>query len=59
MSTPSRWLRRLQWAAVAQLSVIGIINSMDRATLSIANPLVRHDMGLSVSQMGLLLSVCC
>lgn len=29
----------------------------DRATLAIANPLIRHDLGVSVSQMGLLLSV--
>jgi len=49
-------LRRFQWAVVAQLSVIGMINYMDRATLSIANPLIRQDLGLSVSQMGLLLS---
>ncbi len=49
-------LRRFQWAVVAQLSVIGMINYMDRATLSIANPLIRHDLALSVGQMGLLLS---
>jgi sugar phosphate permease len=41
---------------VLQLSVIAMINYMDRATLSIANPLIRTDLGLSVSQMGLLLS---
>jgi sugar phosphate permease len=46
----------LQWGVVAQLSVIGMINYMDRATLSIANPLIRQDLGLSVAQMGLLLS---
>jgi MFS family permease len=56
VSVPSARLRRLQYAVVAQLSIIGIINYMDQATLSIANPLVRQDMGLSVSQMGLLLS---
>src|ERR1700712_4015167 len=53
---PSARLRRLQWVVVAQLSVIGMINYMDRATLSIANPLIRQDMGLSVTQMGFLLS---
>jgi sugar phosphate permease len=49
-------LRRLQRAVVLQLSIIAMINYMDRATLSIANPLIRSDLGLSVSQMGLLLS---
>lgn len=56
VTEPSARLRHLQYAVVAQLSVIGIINYMDRVTLSIANPPVRHDMGLSVSEMGLLLS---
>ena len=56
MLEASARLRRLQYAVVAQLSVVGIINAMDRATLSIANPLVRQDLGLSVAQMGLLLS---
>ncbi len=49
-------LQRMQWAVVAQLAVIAMINYMDRATLSIANPLIRHDLGLSVTQMGFLLS---
>jgi sugar phosphate permease len=56
ISGGSSRLRRLQWAVVAQLSVIGMINYMDRATLAIANPLIRQDMGLSVTQMGFLLS---
>ncbi|MDR3435219.1 MFS transporter [Telmatospirillum sp.] len=49
-------MRAIQYGVVAQLSVIGMINYLDRATLAIANPLVRQDMGLSVGQMGLLLS---
>src|ERR1700722_9996006 len=31
-------------------------NYVDRATLSIANPLIRQDLGLSIADMGLLLS---
>jgi MFS family permease len=54
--TTSR-LRAIQYGVVAQLSMIAIINYMDRATLSIANPLIRRDLGLSVAEMGLLLSV--
>lgn len=50
-------LRAMQYGVVAQLAVIGVINSMDRTTLSIANPLIRHDLGISLAQMGLLLSV--
>lgn len=55
-SQPSIRLRGLQYGVVAQLSAIGIINYMDRATLAVANPLIRQDMGLSVTQMGFLLS---
>ena len=29
---------------------------MDRSTLAIANSLIRHDLGLSIADMGLLLS---
>ncbi|MFM0642360.1 MFS transporter [Paraburkholderia metrosideri] len=35
----------------------GAVSTIDRAALSVANPLIRHDMGLSVAKMGLLLSV--
>jgi MFS family permease len=32
------------------------VNTIDRASLAVANPLVRADLGLSVAQMGMLLS---
>jgi MFS family permease len=48
-------LRAIQYGVVAQISVICLINYMDRMTLAIANPAIRHDMGLSLAQMGLLL----
>jgi sugar phosphate permease len=38
------------------LVIAGTLNYLDRSTLSIANPLIRHEMGLSVADMGLLLS---
>jgi MFS family permease len=50
-------MRWIQYGVVAQLAVICVINYMDRITLAIANPAVRHDMGLSLSEMGLLLAV--
>jgi MFS family permease len=34
----------------------GTVNIMDRATLAIGNPLIRADLGLSLADMGLLLS---
>ncbi|AYD03935.1 MFS transporter (plasmid) [Neorhizobium sp. NCHU2750] len=53
----SKPLRAAQWGIISQLAVIGMINYMDRATIAIANPLMRQDMGITLPQMGLLLSV--
>ncbi|MDR3100955.1 MAG: MFS transporter [Paraburkholderia sp.] len=49
-------IRRIQRTALSLLLLSGIVNYLDRATLSIASPLIRHDLGLSVAEMGLLLS---
>ncbi|MFM0288530.1 MFS transporter [Paraburkholderia megapolitana] len=49
-------LRRIQWVALAFLMLAGIVNYLDRSTLSIANHSVSGELGLSASQMGLLLS---
>lgn len=49
-------VRRIQRSALTLLVISGAINTMDRAALAIANPLVRHDFGLSIAQMGALLS---
>ena len=38
------------------LVLAGTLNYIDRATLSVANPLIRNELGLSVADMGLLLS---
>jgi sugar phosphate permease len=53
-STPR--MRGMQRTALTLLVVSGVVNYIDRATLSIANPLIRHDLGLSIADMGLLLS---
>jgi MFS family permease len=53
--TPSR-VRAVQRSALTILVVAGTLNYIDRATLSVANPLIRQDMGLSIVDMGLLLS---
>ncbi len=49
-------LRRRHWLIITLFIVVGLVNSLDRATLSIANPLIRQDLGLSAGEMGLLLS---
>jgi sugar phosphate permease len=49
-------LKSIQRSALAMLVVAGVINYVDRATLSVANPLIRHDLNLSIADMGYLLS---
>jgi MFS family permease len=49
-------VRRIQRAALTMLVISGAVSTIDRAALAIANPLVRHDLDLSIAQMGLLLS---
>jgi sugar phosphate permease len=49
-------IRRVQIVALTLLLLSGVINYIDRATLAIANPLIREDLGLSLSEMGILLS---
>lgn len=56
MREKSARLKRVQWIAVSFLMMAGIINYLDRSTLSIANHAVSEELGLSASQMGLLLS---
>jgi sugar phosphate permease len=49
-------VKRKQRVALMLLVVGGAIAYIDRATLAIANPLIRQDLGLSIADMGLLLS---
>jgi MFS family permease len=49
-------LKRIQRSSVALLVLGCAVNYVDRSTLAIANPLIRHDLGLSIADMGLLLS---
>ncbi|HEX3576059.1 MAG TPA: MFS transporter [Rhodopila sp.] len=49
-------IRRRQRAALIMLVIAGTLNYLDRSTLSIANPLIRQELGLSIADMGLLLS---
>lgn len=49
-------LKKIQTTAVVLLVLSGLINYLDRSTLSIANSAVSAEMKLSASEMGLLLS---
>ena len=53
--TPAR-IRRSQTLSLVLLVVCGVINYLDRATLAVANEYIRADLGLSLGQMGVLLS---
>jgi sugar phosphate permease len=53
---PSTRVARFQWISVALLFAVGIVNILDRNTLSIANKNVAADLNLTHKQMGLLLS---
>src|ERR1700712_4724878 len=56
MLQKSSRLKRTQVIAVTFLTIAGIVNYLDRSTLSIANHSISQELGLSASQMGLLLS---
>ena len=49
-------IKRVQNVALTLLVIAGLINYLDRSTLSIANHSIREDMNLSATQMGALLS---
>ncbi|VVU49756.1 major facilitator superfamily protein [Burkholderia anthina] len=56
MPPKTRRLQRIQTLAVAFLVMAGLVNDLDRSTLSIANRSIAHELNLSATRMGLLLS---
>lgn len=54
--TPGRSLRGHQTVTLGLLFLAGVVNFLDRSSLSIANTTVRAEMHLSATQMGWLLS---
>jgi sugar phosphate permease len=48
---------KTQIFAVSILSIAGVINYIDRGSLAIANTTIRADLGISATQMGVLLSM--
>ena len=53
---PSRRVRRRRTGALALLVVAGCVNYMDRSAVAVANGPIRDDLGLTLGEMGLLLS---
>lgn len=49
-------VKRVQTISLSLIFIISVVNYMDRGTLSVANPLIRNELGLSVAEMGVLLS---
>ena len=56
ISRPSARIRSIQRWSVVLLIAGGALNYVDRATLSVANGLIQHDLGIPVAKMGVLLS---
>src|ERR1700735_1195402 len=54
--TATARIKSVQRAALAMLVVAGVVNYVDRATLAVANLLIRDDLHLSIADMGYLLS---
>ncbi len=52
-----RRIARIQIIVVSILSIAGVINYVDRGSLAIANTTIRADLGISATQMGILLSI--
>ncbi|NMP28167.1 MFS transporter [Rahnella sp. SAP-1] len=52
----SNKIKRIQTISLTLLFLAGIINFLDRGSLSIANQTIRMDLGLSATQFGFLLS---
>jgi MFS family permease len=49
-------IRRIQIITLTLLITAGAVNYVDRATLAVANPLIRDELHFSIAEMGLLLS---
>jgi sugar phosphate permease len=48
--------RNFRWAIIGVITVLAITNYLDRGNLSVAAPLIRKDLGISATQMGVVLS---
>ena len=53
---PSSRIRSIQKMVLILLLLSGVINYVDRASLAVGLPLIRHDLGISIAHRGILLS---
>lgn len=53
----SKRIKRIQMTAMILLFLAAIINYLDRSSLSVANLTIREELGLSATEIGVLLSV--
>ena len=54
--TARRTSIRIRWVLVALLVIGGVVNYLDRATLSVANTTIAGEFGLNATEMGVLLA---
>ncbi|WP_327400553.1 MFS transporter [Streptomyces sp. NBC_01288] len=54
--TAPRTSIRIRWVLVALLVIGGVVNYLDRATLSVANTTIAGEFGLNATEMGVLLA---
>ena len=54
MNTPIQPLPNLRWTLLALVSLAFVINFLDRQVLSVLAPAIRHELGLSNSQYGVI-----
>jgi sugar phosphate permease len=48
--------RNFRWTIIGVITVLAITNYLDRGNLSVAAPLIRKDLGISATEMGVVLS---
>jgi sugar phosphate permease len=53
---PAKSINKKRWAIVIVILIGAVVNYLDRSNLSVANPLISKEFGLSPLQMGVLLS---
>ena len=53
---PTPRIRKMQITALVLLLLCGVINYLDRSALAVANVLIRQELGLNATSMGVLLS---
>jgi MFS family permease len=56
VAAPTPRIRKMQITALVLLVLCGVINYLDRSALAVANVLIRQELGLNATSMGVLLS---